>query len=88
MVTVTYYCPRCEAVAELERDAYLADKCVTPDPLSRWEYARPDEDFEAADGVELVCGGPETRDGGCGESYYLSFVKFEEGVEVEPGVEF
>jgi len=58
MVAVSYYCPRCGAVAELERDAYLADKSVTPFPLEGWTYADPDEDVESDDwdGVRLVCG--------------------------------
>lgn len=86
MVTVTYHCPRCEAVAELERDAYLADKCVTADPLEEWEYAAAYDDFEDADGVEIVCGASETRGEGCGRSYYLSFVKFEGGEEVNADV--
>lgn len=101
MVAVSYYCPRCETIAELERDAYLADKSVTPYPLVGWEYAAPDEDYESADGVRLVCGeetshlafrpspGDEpaheegTEEAGCGEPFYLSFVRFEAGEEVE-----
>ena len=102
MTEVRYYCPRCKAVATLDRDAYLADKSVTPTPLEGWEYAAPYEDFEDsaeqssadhssgrspredADGVEIVCGGPETESEGCGEVYYLNFVKYEDGEEVEP----
>jgi len=85
MVTVTYHCPQCGAVAALERDAYLADKCVTPEPLDGWEYLPAyelDGDVdpqERADGVELVCGASETNGDGCGESYHLSFVRFEAG---------
>ena len=105
MVDVSYYCPRCGAVAELERDAYLDDKCVTPDPLEGWEYADAyeacearrasdcasgeDSDpraFEDADGVVIVCGAEETDGEGCGEPYYLSFVKFENGEELDPRV--
>lgn len=87
MVAVSYYCPRCGALAELERDAYLADKCVTPEPLDGWEYANAyDEAFEDADGVVIVCGAAETDGEGCGEPYYLSFVKFEDGVELDPRV--
>jgi len=101
MVTVTYTCPRCGAVVELERGAYLADKCVTPDPVEGWEYvpayevdpetaatAADDEDAYAAagDGVELVCGASETRGDGCGEPFYLSFVRYDEGREVDPRV--
>ncbi len=84
MPDVRYYCPRCGALCALERDAYLADKCVTPEPLEGWEYAGAYEDFEDADGVEIVCGGPETNGEGCGGVYYLSFVKFEDGEELDP----
>ncbi len=84
MVTVRYTCPRCDALVELERDAYLADKSVTADPLEGWEYAPAYEPFESADGVELVCGAGETRGEGCGRPFYLSFVRFEEGREVDP----
>ena len=94
MVTVSYHCPRCGAVAELERGAYLDDKCVTPDPLEGWSYVNahdavgPDEGdpYEGADGVEIVCGAAETDGEGCGEPYYLSFVRFENGREVDPEV--
>ena len=84
---VTYYCPHCGAYAQLEREGYLADKTVTPYPLAGWEYATPDEAFEDADGVVFHCGGDGTlRDGeeGCGERFYLSFVRFEDGEEVDP----
>lgn len=83
---VTYYCPRCEALAELEREGYLADKTVTPYPLAGWEYATPDEPFEDADGVAFTCGADDTLvDGetGCGEPFYLSFVRYEGGRRVE-----
>ncbi|MFD1597387.1 hypothetical protein [Halobellus rarus] len=64
---VRYYCPHCGAVFELQREGYLADKSVTPYPLVGWEYVAPDEDFESADGVRLVCGediaGGEESDG-------------------------
>jgi hypothetical protein len=85
-VTVTYYCPHCGALAELERDAYLADKAVTPYPFEGWEYAAPDEAYESADGVRFVCGDETLQDGeeGCGEPYYLSFVRYENGEEVDP----
>jgi hypothetical protein len=53
---VRYYCPHCGAVVELDRDGYLSDKSVTPYPLVGWEYRDPDEAYDAADGVRLVCG--------------------------------
>lgn len=98
MVAVSYHCPRCGTIAELERDAYLADKTVTSYPLEGWEYASPDGEYEAADGVRFVCGvGPSVsfrrppsredadhEDVGCGEPFYLGFVRFEGGEEVEP----
>jgi len=118
MVAVTYYCPRCGAVAELDRDPYLADKSVTPFPLSGWRYVSPADDFESdsADGVQFVCGegdvawshppreasagaGSDATRGadvdgdeppGCGEPFYLNFVRFEDGQEVsgEPESEY
>jgi hypothetical protein len=100
---VSYYCPHCGAVVELEREGYLSDKSVTPYPLVGWEYADPTGPFEDADGVHLVCGeseGPGVRWTGdrvgaddvaspasespCGRDVYLSFVRFEDGEEVEP----
>ena len=93
MVDVTYYCPYCGAVTSLERDAYMADKCVTKEPLAGWEYAATTEDYESADGVEFVCLGnadadadPDSEADGCGRTFYLSFVRFERGREVEPAV--
>jgi hypothetical protein len=86
MTAVTYYCPRCETVVALEREGYLADKSVTPYPLAGWAYAAPDGDFEAADGVRFVCGessGCDFEGEGCGEPFYLNFVRFEGGEEVE-----
>jgi hypothetical protein len=97
---VTYYCPRCGAVHELQREGYLADKTVTPYPLEGWRYADPDDAFEDRDdidGVRIVCGDeelllsdeglPEASNApqeGCGEPFYLSFVRFEDGKEVVP----
>ena len=77
MVTVTYYCPYCEALTSLDRDAYMADKCVTREPLDGWEYASTTGEYEDADGVEFVCIGDadEDPDAGCGRTFYLSFVK-------------
>jgi len=85
-VPVRYYCPRCEAVATLDRDPYLDDKSVTPFPLEGWDYASPDEDVEDADGVRLICG-KHTDEDGCGEPFYLNFVRFEDGREVETTLE-
>jgi hypothetical protein len=88
MVEVTYYCPHCGAVTGLERDAYMADKCVTKEPLDGWEYESTTGDYENADGVEFVCLGDYDgdEDDGCGRTFYLNFVKFEQGREVEPAV--
>ncbi|GGN15946.1 hypothetical protein [Halarchaeum nitratireducens] len=112
MVAVRYYCPRCETVVAVERDAYLSDKSVTPYPLEGWTYVAPDGDYEESDvdGVRFVCGesdgcewsraearaggtemetgaragaGTETDAGGCGEPFYLNFVTYEDGEEVE-----
>jgi len=135
---VTYYCPHCGTLVELERDGYLADRSVTPYPLEGWTYVAPAEPFEdrgGVDGVRFVCGesdgvvwdphdgvrgtdvGGEVdgigdggdrdgdgvggdggerdgdsgdRDGddpGCGEPFYLSFVRYDEGREVDPRAE-
>ncbi|MFB6149639.1 MAG: hypothetical protein ABEJ48_08240 [Halobacteriales archaeon] len=86
-VAVRYYCPHCEAVVALERDAYLADKSVTPYPLEGWEYVGPDESYEsdAVDGVRFVCGEFDGfEDAGCGEPFYLNFVRFADGQEIDP----
>ncbi|WP_096389076.1 hypothetical protein [Halopenitus persicus] len=128
---VTYYCPHCETLVEVQREGYLNDKAVTPYPLEGWTYVDPDVAFGSAgsaadvsagsadrepsdaDGVRFVCGesagvtwAPETAemasetvdgntdatgtddddraDVGCGEPFYLSFVRFEDGREVDP----
>jgi hypothetical protein len=83
MIAVRYTCPRCDAVVTLDRDAALADKSVTPFALDGWEYAAPHEDFEASDGVEIVCGASETEGEGCGRVFYLNFVNYDEGREIE-----
>lgn len=78
---VTYYCPHCETVVELEREGYLADKSVTPYPREGWNYVSVGEDYEgeSADGVKFHCGEDgSTRDpdaDGCGQTFYLSFVR-------------
>lgn len=105
---VSYHCPRCGAVHEIDREGYLDDKTVTPYPLAGWTYADPEEPFDDADGVRMVCGDeallvpdaelpgdlastttaatidPDAGREGCGEPFYLSFVRFEDGREVEP----
>ena len=77
----------------MEREGYLADKSVTPYPLEGWAYLSPadhgdeGDDAGGADGVRFVCGestGVDWEDEGCGEPFYLNFVRFEDGVEVEP----
>lgn len=92
-IPVTYYCPRCETVAELQRDEYLADKSVTPYPLEGWNYVSAAEDYETddADGVKFVCGTDGTARAssatGCGEPFYLSFVRpgtTEAGAAIDP----
>lgn len=84
-VPVRYHCPHCGAVVTVERDPLLADKSVTPYPLEGWEYASPDQDVEAADGIRFVCGESGDFDGeGCGKPFYLNYVRFENGREVEP----
>lgn len=90
---VRYYCPRCGTVVALPREGYLADKSVTPHPLEGWQYVGPDGDYAApdVDGVRFVCGerrGEEEWDGeGCGEPFYLNFVRYEDGEAVEPDAE-
>lgn len=85
MVEVTYHCPYCGALTSLQRDAYMRDKSVTKEPLEGWEYASTTDDFEEADGVEMVCIA-DTDDylDGCGRVFYLNFVRFEDGEEVQP----
>jgi len=88
MPDVSYYCPHCGTVVAVERDAYLADKSVTPYPLEGWTYT-PAAEFEDEDddeGVRFVCGeseGVDWQGDGCGEPFYLSFVRYEDGREVE-----
>jgi hypothetical protein len=86
MVEVTYHCPHCGALTTLDRRPRMADKSVTAEPLAGWEYAATTEAFEDADGVEMVCLGDaeDDPDAGCGRTYYLSFVRFVDGEEVDP----
>jgi hypothetical protein len=84
---VTYHCPRCGAIVELDREGHLADKSVTPYPLAGWEYVDADGDVESVDGVRFVCGADGTlRDDvtGCGEPFYLNYVRFDDGEPVDP----
>ena len=83
MVEVTYYCPYCGALTSLDRDPYMADDSVTREPLEGWEYASTTEDYEAADGVEFVCLGDADEQEGCGRTFYLNFLKFEDGRRVD-----
>lgn len=83
-VPVRYYCPHCETIVTLSRSARLADKSVTPYPLEGWTYADIDEPYESFDGVRIRCGEGATDGDGCGRTYYLNFVNFERGQEVEP----
>lgn len=86
MVDVTYHCPHCGALTSIERDAYLADKCVTAHPLEGWDYADTTGEYEEADGIEFVCIGDADERDGCGRTFYLSYVKYDRGVEVDPSV--
>lgn len=83
-IPVRYYCPHCETIVTVSRSATLADKSVTPYPLEGWTYASIDGPYETADGVRIRCGEGATEGDGCGRTYYLNFVKFEQGQEVEP----
>lgn len=91
VVSVTYTCPYCDVVVEIERDAYLSDKSVTREPLENYDYASTTGEYEQADGIEFVCIGrphTETEDGtdtGCGRTFYLNYVKFEGGRERDDG---
>lgn len=83
-IPVRYYCPRCETVVTLQRSARLADKSVTPYPLEGWSYTAIGGDYASADGIRIVCGEGETDGEGCHEPYYLNFIRFEDGREIEP----
>ena len=83
-VPVRYYCPHCETIVTLRRSASLADRSVTPYPLEGWSYAEVGGEYEAADGIRIVCGEGESDGEGCDELYYLNFVRFDDGRQVEP----
>jgi hypothetical protein len=87
VVSVSYTCPYCDAVIRIDRDAYMADKSVTREPLGEYDYASTtDDDRESADGIQFVCiGDPENGDDGCGRTFYLNFVAYENGVERDDG---
>jgi len=87
MVSVSYTCPYCDAVVEIDRDAYLADKSVTREPLAGHEYASTtDDDRETADGIQFVCiGDPGDEDSGCGRTFYLNYIAYENGRERDDG---
>ncbi len=94
MVAVTYTCPYCGAVHELDRPPRLADRSVTTTPIDGYEYAAlTDTDREAADGIALVCGVDDrvgtdrenTVPEGCGRQFYLNFVAFERGQRIDAG---
>jgi hypothetical protein len=69
----------------------MADRSVTAYPFPSWTYTEPKvvpnaADDPAVDGIRFVCGAGDgvTWDGpGCGEPFYLSFVRFEDGQRVE-----
>lgn len=82
-VPVRYYCPRCETIVTLQRAPVLADKSVTPYPLEGWSYTDIDGDYSSADGIRIICGEGETDGEGCGEPFYLNFVRFEQGHEID-----
>ena len=92
-VTVRYTCPHCDAVVSLERAPDMADRSVTTIRQAGWTYATPADALETredADGIAFVCGDqPVTDRGGnslegCGRPFYLNFVRFERGVELDP----
>jgi hypothetical protein len=66
----------------LDREGYLTDKSVTPFPLDGWDYVAVDGDYDETDGVRIRCGEGDTDGEGCGETYYLNFVRYEAGREV------
>jgi len=100
VVSVTYTCPYCDAVVSIDRDPYLRDKSVTKEPQGDREYAATTGEYEDADGIEFVCigtrsvpggrtssdeiGSPDSDDG-CGRTFYLNYVKYEDGREVDDG---
>ena len=91
-VSVSYACPHCSAITDVERAPELADKSVTTRPQAGWEYANPDDPaLESADGIAFTCGvdrptrSPTGEDAdGCGRPFYLNFLRYSHGVELEP----
>ena len=91
-VSVQYACPHCGALTTVDRSVELADRSITLSPQPGWEYATPDDPgLEDADGIAFVCGEhrPVTdrsgdRADGCGRPFYLNFVRFRRGIELDP----
>lgn len=86
-VPVRYHCPNCGTVVTVSRPPRLDDRSVTPYPYPDWTYAEPGGETEAADGIRFTCGadpGVDWDSPGCGDSFYLSFVRFADGERVEP----
>jgi hypothetical protein len=83
-VRVTYECPFCGEIHSVERDAYLADKSVTKYPLDEWDYADPSPvgGYDDADGIAIPC--VTESDDGCGRVFYLNFVQYDDGHEIDP----
>lgn len=84
---VRYRCPECDTIGEIQRSGYLADRSVTPYPLEGWSYVSPDEDYAAdgVDGIRFICGKDASvvwQASGCGNPFYLSFVRYEAGERV------
>lgn len=81
--SVRYRCPHCDLVVEVERSGYLADRSVTPFPLEVWTYRTPEEVDNRATGIRFICGETHEENEGCGKPWYLSFVRYENGKQVE-----
>lgn len=73
-----------------DADAAVADDAAVDrfddaDGGERTEGSRASSDERGeSDGIRIVCGEGESDGEGCGEPFYLSFVRFEDGREVEP----
>jgi hypothetical protein len=82
-VNVTYECPYCGVIHSVERDAYLEDKSVSKYPLREWDYADPSPigGYEDANGIAIPCVTEDEE--GCGLTFYLNFLQYEDGREVD-----